>query len=191
MVQTKLRIHVPFLQSLLWLSFRFSRPSLSVKGTKPRGEYLILSWWNWFVHYGKLDSRTKFAIPEFFFYHLPKPWTDWFAHVNGKQPRFCTIRRVTSHTCYTEKTADIFPARVHTSQPVMQKLDTRGSVELERDTWVSIEIFIKNTKSLLLVTAYTHWKQHFKANWNDCTVILYKSAFTWPAIMSSTPEKLH
>ena len=115
MVQTELRIHVPFLQSLLCLSFRFSRPSLSVKGTKPRGEYLILSWWNWFVHYGKLDSRTKFAIPEFF-YHLPKPWTDWFAHVNCKQPPFCTIRRVPSHTCYTEKKADIFPARVHTSQ---------------------------------------------------------------------------
>ena len=34
---------------------------------------------------GKRDSGTKFTSPAFAD-HLPKRWTDWFAHVDGKQP---------------------------------------------------------------------------------------------------------
>ena len=41
---------------------------------------------------GKRDSGIKFTSPEFA-YHLPKPWTDRFAHVNGKQPLFSAVKR--------------------------------------------------------------------------------------------------
>ena len=30
-----------------------------------------------------------------FAYHLPKPWTDQFAHVSGKQPLFCQSKPIT------------------------------------------------------------------------------------------------
>ena len=36
---------------------------------------------------GNHNSEIKFTSPEFV-YHLLKRWTDWFAHVNGKQPMF-------------------------------------------------------------------------------------------------------
>ena len=41
--------------------------------------------WNWFVQRQTPDSGTKLDSPE------PKPWTDRFAHVNGKHWLSCSI----------------------------------------------------------------------------------------------------
>ena len=41
--------------------------------------------WNWFVQ--MVNAIPGWNLPVLNFeYHLPKPWTDRFAHVNGKQP---------------------------------------------------------------------------------------------------------
>ena len=40
--------------------------------------------------YSKRNSRLPVLT---FALHLPRPWTDRFAHVNGKQPLFCGVLR--------------------------------------------------------------------------------------------------
>ena len=57
--------------------FRFSRP--------------FFDKWNWFVRYGKRDSWAKFTT-------VLNSEPTGFAHANGKQPWFCIMRRVKSHT---------------------------------------------------------------------------------------------
>ena len=55
-------------------------------------------------------------------YHLPKAWTDRFAHVNDKQPRFGTMGR--QKKLYVRSMVQRnsgFPALVHTSQSRMRK----------------------------------------------------------------------
>ena len=57
-----------------------------------------LSWqffgkWNWFSTNGKRDSWRKVPVLNFD-YHLPKLWTDQFAHVSGKQPLFCQSKPI-------------------------------------------------------------------------------------------------
>ena len=49
--------------------------------------------WNWFSTNGKSDSRRKVPVLNFD-YHLPKLWTDQFAHVSGKQPLFCQSKPI-------------------------------------------------------------------------------------------------
>ena len=43
--------------------------------------------WNWFVQMVNAIPGRNLTVLNFA-YHLPKPWTDQFAHVNGKQPLF-------------------------------------------------------------------------------------------------------
>ena len=62
-------ILVPFLQAIFDTGFRPSRSFLELICTN-----------------GKRNSGTKFTRVQNFAYHLPRPWTDRFAHVNGKQP---------------------------------------------------------------------------------------------------------
>ena len=64
---------VPFLQSCLWCQFQAFA--------------VIFQWMELICSNGKRNSDIKFTSPEFV-YHLLKQWTDWFAHVNGKQPMF-------------------------------------------------------------------------------------------------------
>ena len=63
-------IRDPFLQAIFNISFRPSRP-FSVK-------------WNWSVQMVKAIPRRNLPFLNFA-NHLPRPWTDRFAHVNGKQ----------------------------------------------------------------------------------------------------------
>ena len=41
--------------------------------------------WNWFVQMVKAIPGRNLPVLNFA-NHLPTPWTEWFAHVNGKQP---------------------------------------------------------------------------------------------------------
>ena len=66
MFQTEIR--VPFLQSHLWYQF----------------QALFFGKWNWFVQMVNAIPVRNLPVLNFA-YHLPKPWTDRFAHVNGKQ----------------------------------------------------------------------------------------------------------
>ena len=43
--------------------------------------------WNWFVQMVNATQGRNLPVRNFA-YHLPKPWTDQFAYVNGKQPLF-------------------------------------------------------------------------------------------------------
>ena len=62
---------VPFLQGHVDTSFR---PSWSFSGKR-----------NWFAQMVNAIPGRNLPVPNFA-YHLPKLWTDWFVHVNGKQP---------------------------------------------------------------------------------------------------------
>ena len=64
-----------FFKAFFNTSSRLSRPFLGL--------------WNWFVQMvNAIPGRNLLVLN--FAYHLPKPWTDRFAHINGKQP-FNTI----------------------------------------------------------------------------------------------------
>ena len=62
---------VPFLQGHVDTSIR---PSRSFSGKR-----------NWFAQMVNAIPGRNLPVPNFA-YHLPKLWTDWFVHVNGKQP---------------------------------------------------------------------------------------------------------
>ena len=67
-------------------------------------------------------------------YHLPKAWTDRFAHVNDKQPRFGTMGR--QKKLYVRSMVQRnsgFPALVHTSQSRMRK---KILMSLSHISWV-------------------------------------------------------
>ena len=67
--QTEIR--VPIVQGHLWYQFQ------AFEAVFQKMELICTN--------GKGDSGTKFTGPELCD-HLPEPWTDRFAHVNGKKP---------------------------------------------------------------------------------------------------------
>ena len=85
--------------------------------------------WNWFIQF----VQTVNAIPGRnlpvlnFTYHLPKPWTDRFAHpdVNGKQPSlFCGLKPAITFI-------DHFYFQLPLKQKVsMDQVHYRGSMDL-------------------------------------------------------------
>ena len=55
----------------------------------PSGNFCSRSFsseWNWFVQMVNAIPGRNLPVLSFA-HHLPKPWTDQFAHVNGKQPK--------------------------------------------------------------------------------------------------------
>ena len=59
-----------FFKATLDTTLRFSRP--------------FFGKWNWFVQMvNAIPGRHLLALN--FAYHLPKPWTEWYVRVNGKQ----------------------------------------------------------------------------------------------------------
>ena len=113
-------------------------------------------------------------------YHLPKAWTNRFAPINSRQPRFGTIRRDKSHTCdlwYWENSW--FPVLVHTSQSCKKILNCPYLMCHECKSWSLLRIqkgFVDYSLLILI-----------EGNQNSCAVVFYRSAFTWLPIMSSTP----
>ena len=49
--------------------------------------------WNWFAQMENAIPGGNVPVLNFA-YHLPKLWTDQFAHVNGKQPLFCQSKPI-------------------------------------------------------------------------------------------------
>ena len=69
-----------FFKSTLDTTLRFSRP--------------FFGKWNWFVRMvNAIPGRHLLALN--FAYHLPKPWTEWYVRVNGKQHETRIGRRQT------------------------------------------------------------------------------------------------
>ena len=46
-----------------------------------------------YLYNGKCDSGMTFLSVWYFAYNLPKPSTNWFAHVNSKQPLYPPRRK--------------------------------------------------------------------------------------------------
>ena len=88
-------------------------------------------------------------------YHLPKAWTDRFAHVNDKQPKLYVRSMVQRNSG--------FPALVHTSQSRMRKKDTHVSVScrmsVNRSLLKLLVAFNEYKQWVIKLTTYTHWRQ--------------------------------
>ena len=62
--------------------------------------------WNWFVQMVTEIARLHLPVLNFA-YHLPKPWTDRFAPVNGKQPGSSLARPTMPKKCFQEFQFDL------------------------------------------------------------------------------------
>ena len=75
-----------FLKAIFDNRFRFSRP--------------FFGKWNWLVIVKMVNAILGRNLPFLnCSYRFPKAWTDQFVHVNGIQPRFCTMRRDNQKGC--------------------------------------------------------------------------------------------
>ena len=105
-------------------------------------------------------------------YHLPKAWTDRFAHVNDKQPRFGTMGR--QKKLYVRSMVQRnsgFPALVHTSQSRMRKkilMSLSYLMSVNRFLLKILVAFNEYKQWVIKLTAYTHWRQ---PEWLCCSCL--------------------